>query len=696
MTNPKTESPLKHVWDLLERFPSPRSGWTRAHRSNCSGNTGRLAPCRYVSWKTALATACLLTLNHVSHARADGPGFRTAMADAVRAAAGVALPSIVTVEIVGVSGRAGGEVEQDAPTSGIVIDPDGYVLASSQVVARPAASVLVVLPDGTRHAAEVVARDHRRELVLLKIGTTEPLDAVTLPDELDLRIGRSTVAVGRYGAKGSPLVSTGILSAVDRLDGIALQTDARVSPAFYGGPLLDLYGNVLGVLIPAVAEGGAPDATSWYDSGIAFAIPATIIRKKIDRLKSGEDIKKGLIGIVLKAKDPYDNDTELAAVRTRSPAESAGLEPGDEIVAVAGTRVNRHQEIKQVLGRFDAGETIAIRYRRGEQTRDVEITLTDSIPPLQPQRLGIAVRQQGGQDDEVESVVVDAVLPKSPADGSLETGDVIVKLNAAQISDVQSLRRQMITAEPNRPISLVISRDESRQTVTIEPSSISGTAITELPDGWRAEDEPEWKVEELKLPDAANAAAVVIPPQEDDVRREGAAMGLLVLLQAAGQPAPTDELKSWASAARDNGVVVCAIASEDTKRWQPKEIDVVTRMAAAAMKRADISSSAVGIAATGSLAGTQSEASDSMALAIALSASETFRGVAVSENTRAPAVRLRENDAVTSLQILLPIKSPDDAPAWATALTEAGYPIVRGGDVDKDALLRWARLLQAI
>ena len=370
----------------------------------------------------ALLSINLLVVPVVSPALGDDASYRSAMAEAVRAAAGEVLPSIVMVEIVGVSGSGSGEVEKDAPTSGIVIDPNGFVLASSLVAARPTASILVVFPDGTRHAAEVVARDHRRELVVLKTNAPGPLAAVTLPDQLDLRIGRTTVAVGRYGAKGAPLVSTGILSAVDRLDGIALQTDARVSPAFYGGPLVDLNGNVLGVLIPAVAEGGAPDATSWYDSGIAFAIPTTIIREKIDRLMNGEDIKKGLIGIVVKAEDPYDNDTELAAVRTRSPAEAAGLKPGDEIVSVAGIRVHRHQEIKQILGRYDAGETIAIGYRRDQTTRAVDITLTDSIPPLQPQRLGIAARQQVGPDVESETVVVEAVVPDLPADGSLEIG----------------------------------------------------------------------------------------------------------------------------------------------------------------------------------------------------------------------------------------------------------------------------------
>ncbi len=225
-----------------------------------------------------------------------------------------------------------GEVEQDAPTSGVVIDKSGFILASSIVVRRAAASILVVLPDGSRHAAKVIARDHHRDLVLLKIKTEKELFAIDLSAKVEMRIGQTTIAVGRYGSDASPMVSRGVLSAIERLDGIAIQTDARVSPTFYGGPLIDLYGNVLGILIPAVAEGGAEDATSWYDSGIAFAIPADVIARKIDRLKAGEDVKKGLIGIVAKSQDPYKDVTEIAAVRTRSPAEAAGIKAGDKVL----------------------------------------------------------------------------------------------------------------------------------------------------------------------------------------------------------------------------------------------------------------------------------------------------------------------------------------------------------------------------
>ena len=128
--------------------------------------------------------ACLC-ISSARPSRADNQ-YRQAMAKAVRNAANRVLPSVVSVEIVGTAQSPSGEVEQDAPTSGVIIDSDGFVLASSIVVRRPAASILIVLPDGSRHAAKVVARDYHRDLVLLKIETTKELAAIELPSKLDL------------------------------------------------------------------------------------------------------------------------------------------------------------------------------------------------------------------------------------------------------------------------------------------------------------------------------------------------------------------------------------------------------------------------------------------------------------------------------------------------------------------------------
>jgi S1-C subfamily serine protease len=635
--------------------------------------------------------------------RADDAAYQQALAAAVRSAAARVLPSIVTIEIISAGGEASGDVEQDAPTSGVVVDPSGLILGSSIVVRRPAASILVVLPDGTRHAAKVVARDHHRELVLLRITTAPSLTAIDLSSKPDLRIGATTIAVGRYGGQSAPMVSRGVLSATGRLDGIALQSDARVSPALYGGPLIDLRGNVLGILIAAVAEGGAEDSTSWYDSGIAFAIPADVILRKLDRLKSGQDVKKGLLGIVGKSRDPYEDGADVAAVRTRSPAEAAGIKAGDRILTVDGKEVRRHQEIRQVLGSFDAGEQVRVGLSRDGKPFEVEVELAESIPPLRPQRLGIVVGEQAPAEppapgetaapaETAAQVVIEAVLPASPADGPLQSGDVLLRLGEAEVADGESLRRQLISAEPNKPIQVAYRRGDQQGEASITPVSIAGAIVVQTPEAWNASGQAEWQVQELKLPEAANAAAYVAPPADDVTAR----LGLLVLLLGSTQGAPAEVLKNWAEPARQSGVVVCAIAPEESRRWQPKEIEVVASFAAAVLKKANIDRTAVAVAAAGALASGKVEAADSMALAVAMSQSSTFFGVAISAETRPPAVRLRENEPSTSLQLLLPVESADELPTWGAAIETAGYPIVRGGQLDELTLLKWVRLLQAI
>ena len=625
---------------------------------------------------------------------ADEVDFQRAMAAAVREAAGRVLPSVVAIEIIGTSGAAQGEVEQDAPTSGIVLDSAGYVLASSIVVARPAASILVVLPDGTRQAAKVVSRDHHRDLVLLKIDTDKPLTAIDLASSAERKIGQTTIAVGRYGTDASPMVSRGVLSAEGRLDGIALQSDARVSPALYGGPLIDLYGNVLGVLIPAVAEGGAEEPTSWYDSGIAFAIPSEVILRKLDRLKAGQDIKKGLIGIVSRTSDPYDDGTEIAAVRSRSPAESAGIKPGDTMLEVEGTPVRRHQEIRQALGRFDAGESIDLKLQRDGKPIALQVTLAESIPPLKPQRLGVVTEDETeGEGDEASTrVTVSGVLPGTPAEDSLQSGDVITRVRDADVVDSQTLRRLMISAEPDQPIALSIQRDGTEKVLSVTPQSIAGEPLQQYPEAWQQEAQTSWETKELKLPEAGNDAAYIAPQPEANVQR----LGLLVLLLNPGQGSPQDVLKTWSEAAEQAGVVVCAIAPEDSRRWQSKELEIVGSFTAAMLRLPNIDSSAVAVAASGALAGGSGEAADAMALAVAISQSSTFFGVAISPKTSPPAVRLRENEASASLQLLLPVEVDDDLPPWSVAIERAGYPIVRGGKVSEASLLRWVRLLQSI
>lgn len=631
--------------------------------------------------------------------------YRQQFAKAVRNAAERVLPAVVSIEAIGVAqtgGRRRSELEQDAPTSGLIVDPSGLVLASDIILRRSATSILVVMPDQTRYAAKTVARDNHRGVVLLKINAKDPLPAVSLPDSDELPVGSTVIGVGRYGIDQAPMVSSGILSARGRLKGTMLQCDARISPTFYGGPLIDLSGNVIGLSVPAVPAGGAPDATSWYDSGIAFAVPADVINKKLDRMREGQDIFKGLLGIVPRSKDPLAEDTTLAAVRLRSPAEQAGLEVGDEITAIAGTPVKMFRQIEQALGSYDAGETIAVSFKRGDKTTTVDVILAEKIDPLQPQRLGIWVDQNEAEEgaeekQQQQAVTIEAILPGSAAEGKLQANDVLLKLDDTAISDVATLRKLLITAAPETEIQATIERDGKEQTVAVKPTSIGGTAITEALPQWKPEAEPKpWEVQELRLPDASNLAAFTMPSEDQlaALDEQPTSLALLVVLLPPDEREPEKALESWQALAAKQGVVVCAISCESEKGWESKEIDVVARLVSLMLQRVTVGS--IGLSTYGVTNGDKTSSADTLAIAMGLSDRSQFNGIAVSAKTKPPAVRLRENQPESALRLLLPIESADDAPTWSAPLKQAGYPIETAGGLNRTSLLNWVRLLQII
>jgi hypothetical protein len=424
-----------------------------------------------------------------------------------------------------------------------------------------------------------------------------------------------------------------------------------------------------------------------------------VILTKLERLKSGTDIKRGLIGIASKTKDPYDDGTEIAAVRKRSPAEVSGIKAGDEVIEIDGKAVRRHQEIKQALGRFDAGETIRIKLRRDGKEIDITTELAETIPPLQPQRLGVLVSEldseQDGEeqaDDDTATVVVDSVLSGTPAESKIKAGDQLRKLGDAKISSVTTLRSLLMSAEPETEVELSITRAGNDETVRLTPAMVAGPSVMQPPKAWSGAESGDWATEELKLPDSGNAAAFVAPKATDAQQN----LGLLLLLMNPSGGSPTEVLENWREAAKAAGVVICAVAPEDSRRWQPKEINAIGNFAAAVMKKAPINPNAVAVAAPGAISGTDAEAADSMALAVAVSQSSTFFGVSVSPKTRSPAMRVKENDPSASLQILLPLASEKELPEWSRGIKKAGYPVVLGGETDMTTLLNWVRLLQAI
>lgn len=201
---------------------------------------------------------------------------------AIKAAVARVAPSVVRIETVGGLERIGQLMVGTAPTTGLIVSGDGHIISSAFNFVQKPDSILVTLDGGSRRPAKLVATDHSRMLVLLKVDTDASLSVPEVVPEKEMRVGEWALALGRTFESSQANVSVGIVSALARIWGKAIQTDAKISPNNYGGPLVDISGRVLGVLVPMSPQGGAELAgVEWYDSGIGFAVPLESVMRSL-------------------------------------------------------------------------------------------------------------------------------------------------------------------------------------------------------------------------------------------------------------------------------------------------------------------------------------------------------------------------------------------------------------------------------
>jgi serine protease Do len=356
--------------------------------------------------------------------------------------------------------------------SGFVIDPAGIVITNQHVIGD-ANEITVIFTDGKRLKAEVVGKDAKVDIAVLRVKPDKPLKAVKFGDSEKMRIGDWVIAIGNpFGLGGS--VSAGIVSArnrdiSDQSYGQYLQTDAAINKGNSGGPLFNLAGEVVGINTAILSPTGG-------SIGIGFAVPTTIARPVIDQLLQFGETRRGWLGVRIQNVD--DSIAEslglgtprgalVAGVDDKGPAKPAGIEPGDVIVKFDGRDVKESRDLPRLVGQTPVGKEVeVVVMRKGKEVlRTVKLgrleeTQQAKAEPGQPgsrggsataRALGLELsplnddlRKRFSIKEGTKGVVVMRVDPNSSAsDKRIVPGDVIVEVQQEPVTSPEAITRRI-------------------------------------------------------------------------------------------------------------------------------------------------------------------------------------------------------------------------------------------------------------
>jgi len=381
--------------------------------------------------------------------------------------------------------------------SGFVIDPSGVIVTNNHVI-DGANEVEVIFTDGTKLKAEVVGKDSKVDIAVLRVKPAKPLAAVKFGDSDKMRVGDWVIAVGNPFALGGT-VTAGIVSATRRniesgpYDNY-IQTDASINKGNSGGPLFNLDGEVIGVNTAILSPSGG-------SVGIGFATPAGTVGPVIEQLLKFGETRRGWLGVRIQDVDESIAESLglgkargalVSGVDEKGPSAGAGFRPGDVIVTFDGKPVANAHELPKIVATSPVGKPVdVVLVREGKEMtkkvtlgrlEDNEAKLAKAAEEDEKPALPLPVAHAQGLDllplddgarvkfqikDSVKSgVVIGKVDPASAAaEQHLAPGDVIVEVN-----------RQPVTAPEDVMAKTKALKDEGRKTALLLLANPQGQA----------------------------------------------------------------------------------------------------------------------------------------------------------------------------------------------------------------------------
>ncbi len=369
------------------------------------------------------------------------------------------------------------EFRQQGLGSGFIVSEDGYVVTNNHVVDR-ARDIEVVLDGGDKYKAEVVGKDPKTDIAVLKINPKTKLQPIGFGDSDELEIGDWVIAIGNPFGLGHT-VTAGIVSAKGRSLGMGnyddfIQTDAPINPGNSGGPLFNLNGEVVGVDTAIVAGG----------QGIGFAIPANMVSHVVDQIRTNGKATHGWLGVMVQPITPEIAEgmklsdlkgALVADVSPGGPADNAGIKRGDIIVALNGKEVNNVSELTNSVGVVQPGTKETLKVVRDGAEREIGVKIGELPENLSggsersegasDQKLGLTVQGITPQIanrlnlDESTGVVVTNIAPGSVAqEAGFRPGDVIVEINNKPVENVNDYNKQTAKLEKGHSTLFLVKR----------------------------------------------------------------------------------------------------------------------------------------------------------------------------------------------------------------------------------------------
>ena len=584
---------------------------------------------------------------------------------AFQAAVEFAKPSVVQLESFGGADVVAGESVPIGAATGTVLEA-GWIVTSTFHFRNQPAAITVVLSDGTRLPATLVARDFNRELALLKLeGNWESYadqlrPAIVSPSQ-DWQIGEWALALGRTFDPARVSRSIGILSARGRIFDKAIQTDAKVSPYNYGGPLIDLRGRVMGILTilnPGIATEG--EAAQWYDGGVGFAIPIQDILARFAKWKEGQDIYAGKIGIRARSTNDYKIGVTLAGVAPGSPAAKAGLKSGDVLQTIDAKPVQRLIDMRHILGPHDAGDVVSVEVLRDQQPVQVDCTLVKEIPSYREPYLGILPSLVASE----ETIAIGQVMADSPAaQAGLHAGDVLLSLNQQPIGNWKEFAEKLQFIDYRDPLPLSI-RDGKGETksLMIQPKAWPREIPSDLPvlPFDQTSQPPQDVVRDIPLGDVTNKAIALVPPNY----RQSLKYGLMIVLPEGNDLTSKPWEDAWGDFCRDHRWIVAVITPPQSQQWSIQDLEVLQKVKTQILNDYSIDRRRIVMGGMGT--------GGALGMLHGLQNREQIRGVWTIESRTPPVNRIPPSEPQESLHFLM-IGSRPEMPKFGEAAIKLGY-----------------------